>query len=219
MAAMYQPVAVNAETISPAPFTVTGYESGSSWTVVEIEGGNIGLLNPDIIRDGDLSGIIDLLLEHAEWTGAEPGIEIVARRVSEESVEFRQRVHGALVERTGRVHFNDWGYVSLLRSVLVPPDPAWESPPIREDEAVEIGVEAYRESLELGDAEVFVYHNPAVMYDVAVPTLYLDLPDDHDGKPGYSWRMYATAGRSMPHIVVVDARTGDTKLYATIIER
>ena len=68
------PWRVGAATVAshePYPFQVTGFESGRTWTFVTLDGGDIGRVDTDEIREGDLSSVIDLLQRHSEWTGAE----------------------------------------------------------------------------------------------------------------------------------------------------
>ncbi len=202
----------------PDPFKVTEHRSGSTWTQVILEDGHIGEVDLDEIRDGDLTSVVELLQDHSDWTEAGDDLELVLVSMHGRTMSFRQQANGVRVTSACSIRSDEHGNVVRLRSVLAHPASFRDSPTMTEDEAIEIGKRAWQSYVGSESAVAVVLPRPGSGADVEPPTLYLNLPDDPDGNPEFSWRMevmWVAGGRS--RTVDVNARSGDSQVWADVI--
>ena len=190
------------------PLKVTEYESGSTWTYVEMEGSDIGMLDLDEIREGELSAVVELLQRHREWTSAGEDLRLTAPVVTERHVSVRQLVHGIRVGTPIGIWTDQHGNVVQLSSAIVDPEAIRDMPTILQDDAVAIATEALRNHLGQSNSIVHILRN-----QTAQPTLYLDPQADMNGPVRFYWRMYMRAlGGSHAFTVKVDAHSGDSEV-------
>ncbi len=208
LALLCQPVTASSESISYAPFAVPEYDSGGTWTYVTMDGGHIGLIDLDEIKNGDFSSAVALLQAHRDWTGAGDDLELAMVDVRARNVMLAQLVHGTLVDLPISIRTDEHGNVIRLTSVIVHPEAISNVPTILEEDAVAIGKEALRNYLEQSDSRVHILRNEA-----AQPTLYLEPPENLNGPVRFYWRMHMRAlGGRDTYAVLVDAHSGDSEV-------
>ena len=188
------------------PFSVTEYDSGSTWTYVTMDGGDIGVVDLNEIRDGDISTVVELLQRHGEWTGAGESLELATINVRRRSVTLTQLVHGIRVDNVIDIRTDEGGNVTRLTSAIVHPEAISNLPTILEGDAVAIAQEALRNHLAQSNSVVHIRRN-----EFAQPKLYLDPQPDLNGPVRFYWTMHMRAlGSGDTYAVTVDAHSGDS---------
>lgn len=203
---------------APAPFKIIEHISGSAWTRVRLEDGYIGEVDLDEVRDGDLTTVVQLLQTLSDWTEAGDDLELVLVSMHGRTVLFRQSISGVRVTSIGSVRTDERGNVTRLASVIAHPASVRQLPTMTEGEAVEIGISAWRSHVGSESAEAVVLPRPGSDADVDPPMLYLNLADDPDADPEFSWRMevmWVVGGRS--RTVDVNARSGESRVSTDVI--
>ncbi|MDJ0908454.1 MAG: hypothetical protein QNI99_04650 [Woeseiaceae bacterium] len=216
LALLCQPVTAYSETLEYPPFAVADHDKGSTWTSVRLEGGHIGSLDLEGIRNGDLSSIVALLQRHSDWTGADHDLDLRVSKLTERDVVLVQRVHGTAVSRHDtRIRFDEHGGVRQLSSLIIHPDAVGNMPTILARDAVEMAKEAVRNHLGRSDATVATIDDPARfgLDDLETgPTLYLKL-QGYDEPPQFYWWVLLSARTSERgdwYHVNIDAHSGET---------
>ena len=198
--------------IPPDPFKVIEHGSGVTWTYVTLEDGDIGSIDLDEIREGNVTSVVELLQEHGEWTGVDEDYELLLfGGVRDGYIVFTQLVHGMRVSPGSSIYFDQHGNVTRLQTTVVHPEAVDNLPSILEQDAVALGNEALRNFLAQSDAQAAISGFPSPSPTGRGPILLIR-PHDLDDPPRIYWRLNFQSADGGRYRVYVDAHSGDTQI-------
>ena len=205
------------EKISPAAHD---YYRDETRTYIQIVKGEIGSVDVDELKAGNLSSLVQLLTMHSDLTNATDDLDLelieLRQNAGSHSAIYRQRINGMPIDHLSSVAFSADGSVTRLRSLIVDPSINLIQPTILEAEAIAHAIGTLSNEMGYHIDDITVTAEDTISENFRAPALYYRLASEGQPPSPY-WRV---SMKSYEHGVVrtakVNALTGETEILKPI---
>ena len=206
------------ENIAPAGHQ---FRQNSVRTYVQIVKGNIGRVDVEELRFGNMASLVSLLKYHADLTNATDELVLQPVRYftnsTRHTVRYRQWIGTRPMDITSSIEFLADGTVTRLKSTIVDPQTELVPPNIQQDEAIEHVITALSNDVGYRVDDAIVSEKPPSFESWEPPTLYYRLAGK-DMPPEPYWRICIwSESHGLARRAKVDALTGEVVLARSII--